>query len=64
MVRIRVKLTQHDGAPKRELLWQGINKVDAYVYKMIAARDAFYLVTDTDQVEKLLKEDIREFLRG
>ena len=63
MVRIRVKITQHDGASKKEALWQGLHKAKAYVYKMIQAKEAFFLVTDGEQAELILKDHVRQFLR-
>ena len=63
MVRIRVKIVQHDGASKKEALWQGLHKAKAYVYKMIEAREAFFLVTDSEQAELILKDNVRQFLR-
>ena len=63
MVRIRVRIIQHDGAPKKEALWQGLHKAKAYVYKLIQAKEAFYLVTDSEQAELILKDHVRQFLR-
>ena len=63
MVRIRVRIIQHDGASKKEALWQGLHKAKAYVYKLIQAKEAFYLVTDSEQAELILKDHVRQFLR-
>ena len=64
MVRIRVKIIRHDGVSKKEALWQGLNKAEAYVYKMLQAKEAFFLVTDGEQAERILKPEIRDFLKG
>ena len=63
MVRIRVKIVQHDGASKKDALWRGLHKAKAYVYKMIETKEAFFLVTDSEQAELILKDNVREFLR-
>ena len=63
MVRIRVKITQHDGAPKREVLWQGLRKAKAFVYKIAQSREAFWLITDGEQAELILKDSIRDFYK-
>ena len=63
MVRIRVKITQHDGASKRDIVWKGLHKAKAFVYKVVQSKEAFYLVTDNDQAELILKDHIREFWR-
>ena len=55
MVHIRVKITQHDGASKKEALWQGLHKAKACVYKMIQAKEAFFLVADGQQAKLILK---------
>ena len=63
MVRIRVKITQHDGASKRDIVWKGLHKAMAFVYKVVQSKEAFYLVTDNEQAELILKDHIREFWR-
>ena len=63
MVRIRVKITKHDRVSKKEALWQDLHKAEAYVYKMVQAKEAFFLVTDGEQAKRVLKPEIREFLK-
>ena len=61
MVRIRVKITQHDGTSKKEAVWKGIHKAKAIVYKIVQAREAFFLITDSEQAELILQDHIRQF---
>ena len=63
MVRIRVKIIRHDGVSKKEALWMGLHKAEAYVYKMVQSKEAFFLITDGEQAERILKPEIREFLK-
>ena len=63
MVRIRVKITKHDGVSKMEALWQGLDKAEACVYKMLQSKEAFFLVTDGERAERILKPEIRDFLK-
>ena len=63
MVHIRVKIVQHDGTSKKEALWQGLHKAKAYEYKTIEAKEAFFLVADSEQAELILKDNVRQFLR-
>ena len=62
MVRIRVKIAQQDGAPK-EVLWQGLHKAKAFVYKIFQSSEAFWLITDGEQAELILKDSIRDFYK-
>ena len=61
MVGIRVKITQHDGISKKEVVWQGVHKAKAFVYKIVQAREAFFLITDSEQAELILQDKIRQF---
>ena len=54
MARIRVKIIRHDGISKREALWTCIAKAEAFVYKTITTQDSFVLITDSEQMDKLL----------
>ena len=63
MVRIRVKIAQHDGTPKKEVLWQGLHKAKAFVYKIVKSSEAFWLITDGEQSELILKDSIRDFYK-
>ena len=47
-----------------EALWQDLKKAGAYVYRLIETNEAYILVTDSSQAEKILKKDVRESLRG
>ena len=63
MVRIRVRIIEHDGAPKNHFVWEGLHKAKAFVYKVVQAKEAFYLITDNEQAELILRDHIREFWR-
>ena len=62
MVRIRVKITAHDGSSKKGDLIDGICKAEAMVNKIIESKEAFFLVTDHRNMDKMLKEEVREYL--
>ena len=57
MVRIRIKINVHDGTSQKGKLIDCISEVEAVVFKIIEGREAFFLLTDTANMEKLLKED-------
>ena len=63
MVRIRVRITVHDGASKKQFAWEGLHKAKAFVYKVVQSKEAFYLITDNEQAELILRDHIREFWR-
>ena len=63
MIRIRVKITRHDEVSKKEALWQSLHRAEAYVYKMLQSKEAFFLVTDGEPAEGILKPEIRDFLK-
>ena len=63
MVRIRVKITQHDGASKKDIVWKGLHKAKAFVYKVVQSKEAFYLITDNEQAELILKDHVKQFWR-
>ena len=56
MVRIRVKILQHDGQSKKTLVVQCIAKTEALVYRVIESREAFFLITDNENMDRLLQE--------
>ena len=41
----------------------GLHKAEAYAYKMVQSKEAFFLITDGEQAERILKPEIREFLK-
>ena len=41
MVRIRLKIVDHDGESKKTAVWRGLGKAEAFVYKVIESREAF-----------------------
>ena len=60
MVRIRIKINVHDGTSQKRKLLNCISEVDVVVYKIIEGREAFFLLTDAANMEKLLMEDVRQ----
>ena len=56
MVRIRVKILQHDGQSKKPSVVQCIAEADALVFRVIESRDAFFLITDNENMDCLLQE--------
>ena len=62
MVRIRVKITAQDGSSKKGDLIDGICKAEAMVNKIIESKEAFFLVMDHRNIDKMLKEEVREYL--
>ena len=59
MVRIRVKISVHDGQSKKPGLIQCICDADAYVNKIVESKEAFFLITDNYSMDALLSEDSR-----
>ena len=54
MPRIRIRIKNHDGTPQRKKLWSVLEKINIYMFKVIDTKDAFILVTDNSQMEKVL----------
>ena len=63
MVRIRVKILSHDGVSKRDNLWYCLNKAESFVYKVVESREAFVLITEIKEADKLLTDEIRTLFR-
>ena len=61
MVRIRIKVLTHDGESKKSAIWQGLGKVGAFVYKVVESGEAFLLITDAEEAEKILGEESKKF---
>ena len=54
MVRIRVKIPQHDGQSKKPSVVHCIAKAEALVFRIIESRDAFFLIVDNENMDRLL----------
>ena len=59
MVKIRVKVTAHDGTSRKLNLINCICQAEAFINKIIESKDAFFLLTDHSNMDKLLKDDVR-----
>ena len=59
MVRIRVKITEHDGSSKKPNVATCISAAGALVYKIIENREAFIFVTDNQGMDSMLSEASR-----
>ena len=61
MVRIRLKIIDHDGESKKTAVWRGLSKADAFVCKVIETRETFLLITNGTEAEKVLKDEMRQY---
>ena len=59
MVRIRVKINDHSGQPKKPCLVKCICNADASINKIVESKEAFFLITDNLNMDILLGEDSR-----
>ena len=59
MVRIKVKILEHDGTSKKAKVTKCICAADTLVYKIRENRDGFILVTDNQGMDALLKDESR-----
>ena len=59
MVRIRVKINDHSGQPKKPYLVKCICDADASINKIVESKEAFFLITDNLNMDILLGEDSR-----
>ena len=59
MVRIRVKINDHSGQPKKPCLVKCICDADASINKIVESKEAFFLITDNLNMDILLGEDSR-----
>ena len=60
MVRIKVKNFVHDGTSRKPALVQTLAEAEAWVNKIVETREAFILIADNQNMDKLLKEEIRQ----
>ena len=63
MVRIRVKILEHDGSLKKPKLIRCICDADALVYLIIENKEAFILVTNNQGMDSLFMEESRHKFR-
>ena len=42
---------------------EGLKRAGAFVYKIAQSKEAFWLITDDEQAELILKEDVRQFYK-
>ena len=59
MVRVRVKILDHEGASKKKDLIECISGAEAYVNKIVSSKEAFFLITDNCNMDKLLGEEVK-----
>ena len=59
MVKIRVKVTAHDGTSRKPNLINCICQAEVLINKIIESKDAFFLLTDHSNMDKLLRDDVR-----
>ena len=62
MVRIRVKIQAHDGSSKKSNLTHIMGKTGAWAYKIIETKEAFVLITDNVNMDKLLTDETKQEL--
>ena len=60
MVKIRVKILNHNGTHQREKLWRTIGKTDSYIFRLIETKEAYLIITDDSQMERLLKPENKQ----
>ena len=60
MVRIRIKITKHDGTPMKPLLIQSLCNAEVFVNKIIENKEAFFVITDNKVMDTLLREENRQ----
>ena len=59
MVKIRVKVTAHDGTSRKPNLINCICQAEVLINKIIESKDASFLLTDHSNMDKLLRDDVR-----
>ena len=59
MVKIRVKVTAHDGTSRKPNLINCICQAEVLINKIIESKDSFFLLTDHSNMDKLLRDDVR-----
>ena len=58
MPRIKVKTGAHDGVSKKKDLIGCICAAEAMVNKIVESRDAFFLIVDNVNMDRLLRETV------
>ena len=66
MVRIRVKIIEHDGTNKKPVLVQTLCDAKILVNKIVESKESFFLITDKRVMDKILKDEVKQrfFLKG
>ena len=65
MVKIRVKVTAHDGTSRKPNLINCICQAEVLINKIIESKNAFFLLTDHSNMDKLYNDDVRsKFAEG
>ena len=62
MVRIKVKNLVHDCTPRKPALVQTLAVAEVWVNKIIETKEAFILIADNENMDKLMKEENRQKL--
>ena len=62
MVRLRVKILDHEESSKKKELVECISYAEAYVNKIVSDKEAFFLITDNRNMDKLLGEEVKQSL--
>ena len=63
MVRMRIKITRHDGTPMKPLLIRSLCDVEVFVNKIIEIlenKEAFFVITDNKVMDTLLRDENRQ----
>ena len=61
-VRIRVKIVEHDGTPKKPILVETLCDVGVWVNKIVESKEAFFLITDMKGMDFILRDETRQRL--
>ena len=60
MVRIRIKITRHDGTPMKPLLIRSLCDAEVFINKIIENKEAAFVITDNKVMDTLLRDENRQ----
>ena len=62
MVRLRVKILDHEGSSEKMDLINCISNAEVYLNKIVSSKKAFFFITDNPNMDKLLGEEVKQSL--
>ena len=56
MVRVRARISAHDGSSQRIKMWEAFTRADIIINKIVESHEAIYLIMENKYMDQLLTE--------